>query len=158
MSRRFPLGGLIAAGATVAIGLFFLIGAFHIDTRAGVLGGPDVVPKAASALLVGFGILIALEAFLVPPAGAGRDGRPSVLVFVIVAGGLAYVWLIGAIGYLPATLLAAPLAFAAFGVRGPTRALAAGLCAALVIYAAFFVGLGIYDPPGRLLDLNGLWR
>lgn len=153
--RSFTFGDLLAASAAFGTGLFFLWGSFGIEAEPGVLGGPQVFPQTAAIILMAFGLLIAAEALAHrrQDEATGKD-RQSVLVFALVGGGLLYVWLIGAIGYLAATLVAGPFAFAAFGVTRPMRALGLGVLTALAIYAVFFAGLGIYDPPGRLFDIR----
>ena len=151
-------GDLVAGLLTVAAGVFFLWGALQIDRQLGVLGGPHVVPMTASLLLLALGLAITALAFFSPsaaPDGSSREARrPGLLPFAFVAGGLVYVWLIDTLGYLPASLIAAPFAFAAFGGRGLSRTLLPGIAAAIVVYLLFFQTLGLYDPPGRAFD----WR
>ncbi|MEO1310398.1 MAG: tripartite tricarboxylate transporter TctB family protein [Pseudomonadota bacterium] len=143
----------LAGGACIAVGAFFLWGALHIETQPGVLGGPHVVPTAASLALLLLGALILLTA-LTAPAATAAPAKATPFVFAIVGVGLAYVWAIGAIGYLPATFAVAPAAFFAFGGRGFKGALLPGTVTACAIYLIFFQGLGAYDPPGQLLS----WR
>lgn len=168
--NRLFLGNLLAGAMTTGAGAFFLWGALAIPRQPGVLGGPHVVPMTASLLLVVLGLVMLALALrttrasaeapaetTAPGAGAQTAAEwPGLLPVAFVAGGLVYVWMIGALGYLPASLIAAPFAFAAFGARGPARTLLGGLVAVGVIYLIFFQTLGLYDPPGRLMDWRAL--
>lgn len=120
------------------------------------------MPMTASLLLLGLGVVILSLAFTRRSAGPDAETSPptqspGLFPFAFVGGGLLYVFAIDAVGYLPATLVGAPFAFAAFGARGIVRMILAGLAAATVIYLIFFVGLGLYDPPGRLFSWRDLW-
>ncbi len=150
---RIPLADLLAGGMTTFLGAFFLWGSSLIERQEGSIGGPHVVPGAASFFLLAMGIGILGGAFL-QDRKRGISDRMTPFVFLIVGGGIAYVWVINAVGYFPATLAFSPLAFAAFGGRGLTRTLLPGAIAAVVIYIIFFKILGIYDPPGRFFDFN----
>lgn len=151
-SSRPPLADLLAGGITVALGAFFLWGATLIEQREGVMGGPQVVPTAASICLLAAGIGILIAA--VTPGHLSRTDRPTSLVFLIVGVGIAYVWAIDAVGYFPATLAVSPAAFAAFGGRGLRGTVVPGFLATVAIYVIFFRVLGVYDPPGQYFDFN----
>ena len=150
---RMSLADLLAGGITTFLGAFFLWGASLIERQEGVLGGPHVVPQAASFFLICLGIGILGGAFLQDRKSSDRDPMP-LFIFLVVGGGIAYVLVINAVGYFPATLVFAPLAFAAFGGRGLMRTVVPGIIAAVVIYLIFFKILGIFDPPGRFFNFN----
>ena len=68
----------------------------------------------------------------------------------------AYWWAIGAVGYLLATAMAAPLALAAFDVRRPLVLGLAALLCPLVYHLVFFEALGVFPPYGAYFDLLDL--
>lgn len=153
-AARISPADLLAGGIATALGAFGLWGASLIARQPDVLGGPHVVPQAAAICLLAAGIGILLAALV--PGKVARTTSATPLVFLIVGVGIAYVRAIDAVGYLPATLAVAPLAFMAFGGRGWTGAILPGLAVATTIYLIFFVLLGVYDPPGRYFDLHAV--
>ena len=157
----------LAVGATLAlIGLGGVLASLGIelDRRGG--WGARLFPLAASAALVALGALEALGA-----RSARREARPddggraargraqrrragAVLALLGVA--LGYVWLIGRVGYLPSTAIAAPLALWTHGVRSGPGLLAAAILCPLAYHLVFFVGLGVFPPYGEWFDLLDL--
>ncbi|MEQ8708834.1 MAG: tripartite tricarboxylate transporter TctB family protein [Rhodospirillales bacterium] len=149
------IADVIAGIGAILIGLFFLIFAFEIDQEAGQSGGPRLVPLIASAALVIIGLTLTGFAFLLAPAGGKQPGAAlSAGAVLLAVGGLGYCALIWAFGYLPATLVAAPLGFMIFGCQGRRGAILPGLATAIISYLLFFELLGIYAPPGHLIDLS----
>lgn len=152
----FAAGDVVAGALTTALGVGFLVSAWDIENPGSdPFGGPHVVPLAAAWILTGLGGAILAAAFWRPSAPAPSKS-PTAIPLLILLGGLGYTWLIDWLGYLPATLLTAPLAFLGFGATSLRKAIAPGLCVALSIYAIFFVALGIYDPPGRYFDYRSV--
>ncbi|MGR3539817.1 MAG: tripartite tricarboxylate transporter TctB family protein [Hasllibacter sp.] len=136
-----PLGlaligaGLLAGGAALTIG-------------GPGEWGPRVVPLLAAATLALSGAAVAASA-RPPRAGADGTGRAVLLLGLAVL----YVPAIDRVGYLVATALAAPAAFALFGVRGPARLALAATLVPLALHLAFFRLLGVFPPLGAWFDL-----
>ena len=102
-----------------------------------------------------------------PPAADGPDGAAGTMTGergnergnergVALLLGLAVLYVLGIdrVGYLVATALAAPAAFALFGVRRPLPLLAAAVVVPLALYLAFFRVLGVFPPLGAWFDLT----
>ncbi|MBM2576283.1 tripartite tricarboxylate transporter TctB family protein [Jannaschia sp. Os4] len=138
-----PVGlALVAAG--VAGGL----AALSIGGWTGGEWGPRTVPLLAAATLALAGVAIAASPAARPPRAAG-EAR----VVLLLALAVLYVLGIDRIGYLLATGLAAPAAFALFGVRKPLRLVATAVAVPLALHLAFFRLLGVFPPLGSWFDL-----
>jgi hypothetical protein len=67
---------------------------------------------------------------------------------------LAWRWF----GFLLATLLLAPAVFLAFGNRGLRDSCLIPTAVAVAFYVMFFLGMGLFDAPGTLIDLAEIRR
>ncbi len=149
-----PLGialvglGIAAGSATLSIG------GWGSDAW-----GPRTVPLLASLTIVTAGATIALSLPAKPaPGGVGgdvphdaEDGAPRRVAWLLCLA-VVYVLAIDRVGYLIATSLATPAAFALFGVRRPPALLAAALLVPLALHLVFFRLLGVFPPLGAWFD------
>lgn len=164
MRRLFPLSGDGVAGFCVAV-----IGAILIVTAQGIRGfgddpvGPKFLPVAGGALLVLFGLWLAVisrpvrntEADRVAPS-AFRGFHRAVLPLGLL--GILYALALPRFGYIIPTLLVLPGVFYIFGTRSPMVLLRDALATTIAFYLFFFVLFGVYDPPGEWLDISGIFR
>lgn len=67
--------------------------------------------------------------------------------------GAAWTVALGLVGFLVATLIAAPLAFALFGQRRASPLALFALLVPVALHLFFFHVLGVFPPYGRLFDL-----
>ena len=139
----------------LAAGCAVFAASLSIPSGTSTTLGPAVVPRAVSLLMIGMAL-----ASLVWEWRAAQDAdRPSKmtprdllfragpLIAMIAVYALLMVWF----GYLAATILAGFAAFRLFGNGWRASALHAGL-AGVLFYLGFIRLMGIYDPPGRLID------
>ena len=166
-----PLGA-----ALVAVGAASTAAALSIGGWDGEWG-PRTVPLLAAVTLVLSGIAVARSPSSPPPLPPSTARPPRAVEGEPVAtpptpgteatggeGGVAwllalavlYVLLVDRVGYLVATALAAPAAFALFGVRRPLPLIAAALVVPLALHLAFFRVLGVFPPLGAWFDLTDL--
>lgn len=140
-----PLGlALIAVGGAAGVA------AFAIGGGDGAWG-PRIVPLLAAVTIAAAGLALVRPA---PPTGAGEGaGDPTAPVILLLGVAILYVIAIDCVGYLVATALAAPAAFALFGMRRPLLLLSAAIAVPLVLHAVFFRLLGVFPPLGRWFDL-----
>nr|WP_067287380.1 tripartite tricarboxylate transporter TctB family protein [Marinobacterium profundum] len=128
------------------------------DPVAGEIGA-KLFPQAVSAALILISTLLLWNARRLPASDAPRDWMPqssTLHVLLLATLGLTYVGLIEALGYALATLIASTAVFLLFGHRRPQRLLLMAVLATAAYYLCFFVGLGVYDPPGSVLDIRAL--
>ena len=116
--------------------------------------GPRTVPLLAAGTMAAAGLALLRAA----PAGPARadapfDDAPVGPVALLLALAVLYVLGIDRVGYLVATALAAPAAFALFGMRRPLPLAVAALAAPLLLHLAFFRVLGVFPPLGAWFDL-----
>jgi hypothetical protein len=147
---------LLAGVITTLLGAFALWGSSLIEREEGVLGGPHVVPQAASIFLLCMGLGIVALALL-PKEKKSKETPADPFIALVSVGGILYVLAIYAIGYFPATLVFAPLSFMTFSRGAQIRSIGLGLASAVVVYILFFKFLGIFDPPGQYFDFNALF-
>lgn len=164
MRRQFPLSGDGVAGLCVAV-----IGAILIVTAQDIRGfgddpvGPKFLPAAGGALLVLFGLWLAVISR--PARGTNADRvvssafrgfRRAVLPLGLL--GILYALALPRFGYIIPTLLVLPGVFYIFGTRSPMVLLRDALATTIAFYLFFFVLFGVYDPPGEWLDISGILR
>ena len=147
-----PLGLALAA-----LGVGACVAALSIGGWGADAWGPRTVPLLAALTLVAAGTAIAFPSAAAPP-GAAEGKAPShdpggVRVAMLLGLAVLYVLAIDRVGYLVATTLAAPTAFALFGVRRPAVLVAAALLVPLALHLVFFRVLGVFPPLGRWFDL-----
>ena len=163
MTRMTAAWGDLAISAAVAfLGLFMWWGALQIETDAGLFEGPRLFPcLVATGLLVLAAVLAATAALKTSGETVGDKGftttswRSFWTVALPLTGMLIlYVGLFNGFGYLIATLLVAPGAFWLFGCRGPLQVVVLPTALVVAMYLLFFRVLGMFDPPGTILDLS----
>lgn len=140
-------------------GTFGVWGAWQVpppspdDTWAGV------APMAFSCLLMlcgvvmiaGGGFRLRLSSLFAPSSAVVEVFALAVLAFVYYGGLVLF-------GYVLPTLVVAPAVFAAFGMRGFGKLLAAAIVCPLLLYLLFFVVLGVYPPRGEWFDMMDIIR
>jgi hypothetical protein len=138
---------VIGGAALLAFGLWFVWHA-QAEYDMGSLRrmGPGFFPTVLGWLVAGFGALLLLPALF----RRGELPAPAIRpLATIIAGGLAFAWMIEPLGLVPATVaLVCIAAFAEPRVRLLRTAILAGVLAAAAV-AVFSEGLGIPVPAFR---------
>lgn len=149
--ERLVVGGLLVALGAGAVWATFGV---RLDPDGG--WGARIFPLAGAAALIGCG---AVELLSRPTraeptgGGSGADAFGAGRVLALMTVAVGYALLMGKVGYLVSTAVAAPLALWLFGVRSRLGlALAALLCPA-IYHGIFFIGLGAFPPYGEWFDL-----
>ncbi len=161
----------IATFVVIATGVLFLVLAMQIETSgrrtaAEALVGPPMVPIIISSGIIILGMLELLVLFRAQRKTKAPDLPPSndefapltwglaARVFLTAAIGLMYVWLLSATGYLIATVCTLAALLMLFGTRSPVKILLISVIGAAVYYYFFIRLMGVYDPPGWLINLG----
>lgn len=144
--------GLVAIGGLAALGGFAIAPDYDGSTTARIF--PLLT---ALALAVTGGLMLRPGTRTAPRAlpGSGEAGERQASLrgpFAILGVTVGYLWLIGKIGYLLSTALAAPAALWFFGVRAPLGLLASAVLCPLVYHLIFFEALGTFPPYGAWVD------
>lgn len=152
------LGDVVAGLVMLAIAGLFWHAAGDITVYPRDPGlGPRGLPQGLCALIAVFGLLLVLAgARRWRQEGAGVapvDLRP-ILLWVVPLGVLAflYVPLVRQAQYLLPTILMTAVTMAMFGNRGWLWLGVVPVITGIVFWWVFFVLLGLYLPPGRLLS------
>ncbi|WP_170424078.1 tripartite tricarboxylate transporter TctB family protein [Ruegeria arenilitoris] len=145
---------------TVIGGLMTLFGLAAVVASMGINPDPDggwgarIFPLVGSVALVILGVAECAKGLKSPPpvatSGGDRSTMGRILALLILS--LAYVWLIGKVGYLISTGLAAVGALMIFGVRNPIGLLIAAVVCPAVYHVIFYVLLGVYPPYGEWFE------
>lgn len=144
----------------VCLGVFTLFQAGAIGNRHGEEIGPDLVPTIVSWLIVIFGVMMGLESVLFPSSEktskplVTRDG--IILNAIIIGIGFLYFILFLAVGYLVSTIIALGAILYMFGTRQPLRVALISVIGGGVYFLVFIRLMGVYDPPGSIIDLSAL--
>ena len=152
--------GILLSMGTVCLGVFAVFQAGSIGNRHGEEIGPDLVPTIVSWLIVIFGVMIALESVLLPSGEktskplVTRDG--VILNATIIGIGFLYFLLFLAFGYLVSTIIALGAILYMFGTRQPLRVGLISVIGGGVYYLVFIRLMGVYDPPGSIIDMSRL--
>jgi hypothetical protein len=152
--------GVLLSMGIVCLGVFALFQASAIENRHGEEIGPELVPTIVSWLIVIFGVLIAVQSILFPDTDkpskplVTRDG--IILNAVIIGIGFLYFFLFLAFGYLVSTIIALGAVLYMFGTRQPLRVALISVIGGGVYYLVFIRLMGVYDPPGSIIDLSRL--
>jgi len=158
---------LLSAAVVVGVGIFILYLAYSIKSFQEVsLIGPRLVPTAIAGLVIGLGVLQFTIAWVrrvaSGKAGAGDGKRPALsktavlrMAAVIVIG-FAFIWLFSATGYLIATAMAMAPLLVVFNTRNAGKVAVLTIVGTAVYYIIFIRLMGIYDPPGWLINLEML--
>ncbi len=138
----------ILGSAIVLLGGGAMLTALTIGSGASAWG-PRTVPMLAGAVMLVTGLAVTLERpTITKPAGEGREINA---VWLVVLSAL-YVLIIGWVGYIVATAIAAPAFLWLFGVRSRIRLIAGMVVAPILLHLFFFELLGIF-PPRAVWDL-----
>ncbi|HIC82093.1 MAG TPA: tripartite tricarboxylate transporter TctB family protein [Kiloniellaceae bacterium] len=148
------LNGATVVGAVLAaFGAAAVIASFGIDPDPDGGWGARIFPLAAAAALLLLGAMEMAKGLTAQDAAPIRMAPQLSGILALLLLSLAYVWLMGKLGYLISTALAAPLALWLFGIRNPLGLLAAALLCPLAYHLVFFLGLGVFPPLGEWFDL-----
>ena len=163
MARSWNANVLVAI-VLIATGALVIHQSFQIPvTRVGGWG-PRAFPVLAAlgVLLAGLLVLItALRGAALPgteletPSTAAPQALPAAVwaVLGLIALGFAYIWMLDKIGYLLATALVAPAAFALFGIRRPLTLVIVAIACPIAYQIVFFELLRVYPPRGMWIDI-----
>lgn len=149
LNRNKALGGAIA-----------LLGAAAIFAAAGIGSGaaswgPRMVPTLAGLVMLIAGLAIAFERIAVSGAVETEPGREGNALWLVVLTGI-YLLAVGAVGYLAATAIAAPVFLVLFGTTSPKKLFGAAILCPSVLHIFFFELLGIFPPRAAWFDLADL--
>lgn len=157
----------------ICLGIFFLLQAYQIEVGQDALVGPRLVPVCIAGMIIGFGILLFIVAWVVGRTENVKPGDSSLspednrgiaalwaapiskIMFILVIG-FAYVWLFSATGYLIATALILTLLLFLFGTRNLGMLAIITVSGTAGYYFIFIYLIGIYAPPGWLINLEML--
>ena len=165
---------LIISVFVALIGVFVCWGAINFDTDGGLFEGARLLPS-----ITGAGLILLAVALL---AGGADQEKPEnisntvtqedaeddteeygwrglkTVAIPLTATVLLYVGLLSGFGYLLATVLISTVFFRIFGNRGILHGLVLPVVMAVVFYVVFFIILGLFDPPGEILDLSEIFN
>ena len=144
----------------VALGAGAGIAALSIGDWGGGAWGARTVPLLASFTMIVSGAAITFSPSTTRPPSVA-EGAPlphasrydGVRVTWLLSLAVVYVLAIERVGYVLATAVAAPAAFALFGVRGPLALALSALVVPLALHLVFFRVLGVFPPLGSWFDL-----
>lgn len=156
---------LVGGVASVVIGAVYLYFAYQLRSSAlDDTMGPGGMPRILGWLLVGLGVVLAVQSLVRAPAAAsGRgaaaeapkgewDGQGRKIYYAagLLAIGVAYLFIVPTLGYVlsVALLIIATAAYLGAGLR--TRVVAIGIGGAIFLYAMFVTLLGVRMPAGIL--------
>jgi len=157
--------------AVILLGVLFLVLAFQIDTpsrlsAAEALVGPPMVPIIISLLIITLGLLELAAVFMSVRSNETPESTEDSEEFepfsralvtrlaLTVVIGFAYVWLLGAVGYLIASACALIALLVLFGTRSPVKILLISVIGAALYYFFFIRLMGVYDPAGWLISFS----
>nr|WP_306266178.1 tripartite tricarboxylate transporter TctB family protein [Pararhizobium sp. IMCC3301] len=146
----------------LVVGLVFLWQAWAIPVGASDSIGPRLVPLIIAMSAIGLaGVQLYFDFHADGVAGTELAGDDHIsirslflqagpLILAAVLYGQMMVWF----GYLVATFVAALLVFRLYA-NSLALTLVNSTAGSLIFYIAFIKGMGIYDPPGTILDISG---
>ncbi|MEN8247120.1 MAG: tripartite tricarboxylate transporter TctB family protein [Thermodesulfobacteriota bacterium] len=166
---------LFTAVVVICLGIFFLLQAYQVETVQRALIGPRLVPMEIAGMIIGLGVLQFIVIWVsraenvkdcdsgtsdseTSPTAAGVSTlvctAPVFRTLAVIVIGFAYIWLFSATGYLIATAITMALLLVLFGTRNPTKVALITIGGTAVYYFIFIWLIGIYDPPGTLINLK----
>ena len=162
----------LSAAVVVAVGILGLCLADSIKSVQDEILGPRLLPMAIAGLGIGLGVLQLSMVWVrrcksIKAAGStssdGGDAKRRALskpalfrMAVTIVIGFAYIWLFSATGYLIATALAMALLLVVFGTSSVGKVAVLTIGGTAAYYIIFIRLMGIYDPPGWLINLEVL--
>ncbi|MDH5749823.1 MAG: tripartite tricarboxylate transporter TctB family protein [Rhodospirillales bacterium] len=154
------LRDILVSLGIVSIGVFALFQVGEIENVQREAVGPELVPNVVSWLIVIFGVMMAIQSVLFP--SRDKNSRPpmtrdGIIVNAILIGiGFFYFFLFLAFGYLVSTVIALAAVLYMFGTRRLSRLVPVSVMGGAVYYLVFIRLMGIYDPPGSIIDMAPL--
>jgi len=152
--------GWFTTAVFLAFGGAFFLASLTIPGGTSTTLGPAVVPRAVSLMMVILAAIVLVADFRTRDKGPIKQDitprdllfRAGPLIALIAVYGQFMLWF----GYLIATLLSGYIAFRLFGNSRKASALHS-ILAGTLFYFCFVYLLGIYDPPGSLIDMTLLF-
>ena len=160
----------LSAAVVVGVGIFALYLAYTIQTfEEEILVGPRLVPMAIAVLGIALGVLQFAIAWVRPiksskaadsTLSGTSEGKQTAVsktgilrMAAIIILGFVYIWLFSATGYLIATAIIMASLLVVFGVRPAGKVALLSIGGTAVFYIIFIRLMGIYSPPGWLINL-----
>jgi len=161
----------LSAAVVVGVGIIALYLAYTIETfEEEILVGPRLVPMTIAVL----GIALSVLQFTVTwvrhvkrdkasdSTNSGvNNGKQSAVsktpvlrMAAIIILGFVYIWLFSATGYLIATAIIMASLLVLFGIRPAGKVAVLTIGGTAVFYIIFIRLMGIYSPPGWLVNLE----
>ena len=143
----------------LTIGMAAFAASFQIEPDYSGQKGARAFPIMSASALKLLGVLHlfgATKAGVAPASEKVKGGLRGPFLFLGLI--VVYLWLIGKLGYLIATGLAAPAALAMFGVRNPLGLAIAAILVPAIYHLIFFELLGVFPPYGQWFDLLDVIR
>ena len=150
----------LCTAAFFVLGSVFLFASLRIPESFGGGFGHRLVPLSMSVLILVLSVWLLIsnriggsdrpEEHDIPLAGFAKHSAP--LVLLMGAYGVAHILF----GFLVATFICGTAAFRLFGNSWKLSA-AHGAAGSAVFYVVFFKILNVYDPPGSVIDLSGMF-
>jgi putative tricarboxylic transport membrane protein len=155
MTERSPIhpGEALISLALIALGSYVVYDTQSIaETQAGQIG-PRLFPYIIGTGLTICGAVLGWHALSggwrhVPLDQEGHDAPDWLAFFVISAGVILHMVLIGWAGFIIASTLLFLLIARGFGSRRPVRDLGIGVALSVVVFYVFTLGLGLSLPAG----------
>lgn len=164
---------LVSVAVIVGLGIFYLYLAYSIQSyQDGLMVGPRLVPMTIAGLGIGLGVLQFIIA-RVRRAKSSKAGDPTlsstdnsnspalskIAVFrmtAVILIGFAFIWLFSAAGYLIATAISIAALLVVFGTHNAGKVAVLTVAGTAAYYIIFIQLMGIYAPPGWLINLTVL--
>lgn len=164
---------ILSVVVVVGLGIFYLYLAYSIRSyEEGILIGPRLAPMAIAGLGIGLGVLQFTIAW-VRHVKSGKAGDPTfygtgkgkwptlsktavLRMATVIIIGFAFIWLFSATGYLIATTIALAALLVVFGTRNAGKVAVLTIGGTAAYYIIFIRLMGIYAPPGWLINLETL--
>ena len=163
----------LSEAVVVGVGIFILYLAYSIKSfQEEILMGPRLVPMAIAGMIIALGVLQFAIVWVgrVKRGKAGDselsnadDGkRPAssklavLRMATIIVIGFAHIWLFSATGYLIATAMALAPLLVVFGTHNAGKVAVLTIGGTAVYYIIFIRLMGLYIPPGWLINLEML--
>ena len=145
------------AAVVLAVGLFFVLQAFTIDTSREAVG-PRTMPLIIASALVISGIWLGIRAYM-GKAGDLKDGygfleSDIARIALIVSCGALFVFLFWAFGFFTALIFTYIAMLIAFGVRNWPLMIGGGVILALAFQWLFMGVMLLNDPKGAIVDMR----
>jgi len=164
---------LISVAVVVGFSIFYLYLAYSIQSyQQGIIVGPRLVPMVIAGLGIGLGVLQFIIA-RVSRVKSGKATDPKLCVVAkslwpalsktsvfrmaaVILTGFAFIGLFSAAGYLIATAIAIATLLVIFGNYNVGKVAVLTLGGTAAYYLIFIQLMGIYAPPGWLINLETL--